>query len=125
MPKLAHAGLALASSLVPLAIALLYFLYLTRFIPHLSVIFYHATYTKTAILALVMGILVFLVSPWSTLVTDHQQISLFLQILLPSIIGATFFLVGAYLWRIPELIQLLKLFRTRWSKLSTIFHRPS
>ena len=125
VPKLAHAGLALASSLVPLAIALLYFLYLTRFIPHLSVIFYHATYTKTAILALVMGILVFLVSPWSTLVTDHQQISLFLQILLPSIIGATFFLVGAYLWRIPELIQLLKLFRTRWSKLSTIFHRPS
>lgn len=125
VPSLAHAGLALASSLVPLSIALLYFLYLTRFIPRLALIFYHPTYAKTAVITIGMGTLVFFVSPWTTLLVSHRQLSLLLQILLPSVIGATFFLVGAYLWRIPELIQLFSIVRTRWLKLSAFFHHPA
>ena len=125
VPKLAHAGLALASSLVPLAIALLYFLYLTRFLPHLSSIFIHSTYIKTIVLTLLMGTLVFLISPWTMLITDTRPVSLFLQLAVPALLGAAFFITAAYLWRIPELIQLLSIVRLRSSKLTLLFRRSS
>lgn len=106
VPRLAHAGLALASALVPLSIALLYYLYLTRFIPRLKSIFWHITYVKTAALALALAAAVTIISPLSRHLTDIQQLSLFLQILLPSLVGAFVFFGGAYLWRIPEMREL-------------------
>jgi putative peptidoglycan lipid II flippase len=123
VPYLAHAGLALASSLVPLAIALLYFLYLTRFIPHLIEIFYHPTYTKTLSLSIVTGVLIFMIRPLSFLSILSQPAPLLLQIFLPAIIGGIFFFTGAYLWRIPELLQLLSIMRFRWLKVTSAFSR--
>lgn len=123
VPTMSHAGLALASSLVPLSIALLYFLYLTRFIPNLLHIFIHPTYFKTAFITLLMGLIIYLINPWMTFFTGHRQLALISQLSIPTLIGTAFFLSTAYLWRVPELLQLLKLIRMRTSKLSAIFYK--
>lgn len=113
VPPLAHAGLALASSLVPLSIALLYFLYLTRFIPNLKSIFWHSTYFKTAALALALAAAVTVTLPLSRQLTDINQLSLFLQLIIPTLAGATVFFTGAYLWKIPEMHVLVTLTRRK------------
>lgn len=53
-PRMGHAGLALASSLVPIAIAVMYMAYLRRFIPNILSVFWHPTYIKSIILAVAM-----------------------------------------------------------------------
>ncbi|MFH1353912.1 MAG: murein biosynthesis integral membrane protein MurJ [bacterium] len=113
VPPLAHAGLALASSLVPLSIALLYFLYLTRFIPNLKIIFWHSTYLKIAALALALAAVVTIALPPSRNLTSIHQLSLFLQLLVPTLAGAAVYFTGAYLWKIPEMHELTGILRRK------------
>lgn len=102
VPYMGHAGLALGSSLVPLSIGLLYFLYLTRFIPNLKSIFWHATYGKAIALS---GLLTWVIIVLIRQLADYHLSPLW-QVLIPSVIGAVIFFTGAYLWKIPEMHEL-------------------
>jgi putative peptidoglycan lipid II flippase len=116
VPKLAHAGLALASSLVPISIALLYYLYLTRFIPDLKAIFWHRTYVQTALLTAVLVIVVTALKPLAQGLTNQESISSLLQLLLPAVAGGLVFFGGAYLWGIPEMRDVTAILRRKIQK---------
>lgn len=104
VPRLGHIGLALASSLVPLASGLLYFLYLRRLVPRLGYIFWHPTYLKIIVLsaalsACLLATKLFLGFIPSALYPTYSIWTLFL----PSLIGAAVFFGGAQLWHIGEM----------------------
>ncbi len=113
VPPLAHAGLALGSSLAPVSIALLYYLYLTRFIPNLKSIFWHSTFPKSAILTVALTAAVAVTLPLSRHLSETRQLSLFLQVLLPSLSGAAVYFTGAYLWGVPEMRELTLIARRK------------
>jgi putative peptidoglycan lipid II flippase len=117
VPVMSHAGLALASSLVPLSITILYFLYLTRFIPNLITVFLHSTYIKTITLSIAMGLIIFLSAPLFTQLSSSRQLSLLIQVIAPTIIGASFYFLFAYFWKIQEMHELVKIARLKLSKL--------
>jgi len=106
VPLLGHAGLALASSLVPFSIAGLYFLYLTRFIPNLGHIFWHRTFIKIAFLALVLFGVLYYTIPFFTGMTTHHQLALIIQLTMPSFLGSAVFFGGSWLLHIPEMHEL-------------------
>lgn len=114
VPSLAHAGLALASSLVPLVIALLYFLYLTRFIPRLASVFWHETLLRIMVLAVVLGLVV----AASLKFAQRYSPSPLLQLILPAVAGTVVFFGGAYAWRIPEMHAISAHIRRAASRLS-------
>ncbi len=110
VPSMKHAGLALTSSLVPLAITGLYFLYLKRIIPNLGRIFWHPTYLKIIILSVV------LLGTLSVLQPTTYNLPTSLQLLLPALAGASVYILGAHLLKIPEMHQLLTIARRRFQK---------
>lgn len=106
VPYLGVGGLALASSLVPISIALLYFIYLTRFIPRLYRVFVHPTYFKITVLAVCLaGVVLFT----RGLITDSSTstLSLLVRLLVPTVLGCLVFFGGAYLWRVEEMRDVL------------------
>lgn len=111
VPSLGHAGLALTSSLVPLAIAGLYFLYLKRFIPSLARVFWHPTYFKVFTLVVILGFVVFITQQLLRQPGGSAEMAgkfyIPLQLLLPTLAGAAVYLAGAYLLKVPEMHQLL------------------
>jgi putative peptidoglycan lipid II flippase len=117
VPPLAHAGLALASSLVPIAITLLYYLYLTRIIPHLAQIFWHRTFLKIIVLGTALTGTMLILRPLTRGLTTIPLASLIIQLVLPSLAGAMVFFGGAYLWRIPEMQDLTGIVRQRLRKI--------
>lgn len=108
VPRLGLAGLALGSSLVPLAIASLYFIYLRRFIPKLGQIFWHQTFIKIGALALVLAVVV------AFTLARIGQMQTLLQLLVPTFFGCLVYFGGAYMWSIPEMRQVMQLV---WTKL--------
>lgn len=116
VPRMAHTGLALASSLVPLSSATLYFLYLTRFIPRLHRIFWHSTYVKTIILALLLafGLLVITAIPWANTLPEPYRV--FWRLVIPSAIGGLLFFGAAYVWQIHEMRAVIDIIRQKFSK---------
>jgi peptidoglycan biosynthesis protein MviN/MurJ (putative lipid II flippase) len=113
VPPLAHAGLALASSLVPIVITILYYLYLSRFIPRLASVFWHRTYFKTIVLAGALAIAVSLVKPTADSLSDASEVMRALQLIAPALAGSLVFFGGAYLWGVPEMSQLIRLAQTK------------
>lgn len=111
-PRMGLAGLALASSLVPLSSALLYYLYLTRFIPSLHLIFIHSTYMKTIILSSLSSLCI-----WA-----------FMQLGLPSLAemvlsltgGSLLYLGLSHLWHIEEMQQITRIFLSKFQKLKVV-----
>ena len=116
VPRLAHAGLALASSLVPLGITLLYYLYLTRFIPRLKLVFWQRTYGQTLLLAAALAVVIMLVKPRAAGLTDSAIFSPLLELLLPTLAGSLVFFGGAYLWRVPEMHEVTNIVRGKFRK---------
>jgi putative peptidoglycan lipid II flippase len=119
VPIMGHAGLALGSSLVPLSITLLYFLYLTRFIKNLSSIFIHRTFVKTGILTAIMAVAVVATAQAAESLVGPSTLSRFVTVLLPTLVGVAVFAAGARLWNIPEMmdvIAILKQKKAKWSK---------
>ena len=116
VPPMGHAGLALASSLVPTSSALLYFVYLRRYIPNLGRIFWHPTYAKIVALAAGMSVVTYLV--WSATNFNVLQTSLGAPIRLLVVIGlsAMMFLGGAYAWRVEEMREVLGIVRGKIEK---------
>jgi putative peptidoglycan lipid II flippase len=118
VPVMGHAGLALGSSLVPLSITLFYFLYLKRSIPDLASVFFHRTYVKIIILTLIMGGLVVVTLVAMQPLSLPFAVGRFLTVIIPTLLGAAVYMVGAYLWKIPEMndvLALIKQKRAKWA----------
>lgn len=119
VPYMGHAGLALGSSLVPLSITLLYFLYLTRFINKLGSVFIHVTYIKIITLTIIMTVFVSGALSLLPPVTGSNFIGNLVTVLIPAIVGIALFGIGAYLWKIPEmqdLLAIIKQKKAKWTK---------
>ncbi len=112
VPYMGFAGLALASSLVPLSSALLYYLYLTRFVPSLHTIFIHATYGKTIILSCISSLLI-----WGIMQLHLPSIA---QMLVSLILGSLLYFGLSHLWHIEEMKQLTDIFRAKFTKLKPV-----
>lgn len=113
VPRLGLLGLALGSSLVPLAIALLYYLYLTRFINELWRVFWHKTYLKIGILAALLLFTTYLAYLKTQDLSSIRSISLLLNIILPTLAGCAVFFGGAYIWRVPEMREVVEIARSK------------
>lgn len=106
-PTLAHAGLALASSLTPLAIALFYFLYLKRYLPNLRSIFWHRTFIKIGLSGAALAGTVLLIRQLTS-----ERI-LFAELLIPVLAGAGVYFLVAYMLRVAEINDLIRLVRSK------------
>lgn len=119
VPRLAHAGLALASSLVPISAALLYFIYLSRAVPQLWRIFLHRTLAKTTALTALMGITVSAVAaaihrlPLPPRAADVTVLATGIPL------GAGLFFALAYAWRIAEVREVTAMMHDRLSRWRT------
>lgn len=122
-PRMAHAGLALASSLVPLSIAALHFLYLTRVIPDLPRIFIHSTYVKTVVLATALALATSLTYTSIKTLPAPSGLSLVLQLIVPTFAGAAVYFFGAHLWGIGEMRQLFSIAKQRINRLYALRRR--
>ncbi|MEK7499728.1 MAG: murein biosynthesis integral membrane protein MurJ [Patescibacteria group bacterium] len=109
-PRMGFAGLALASSLVPLSSALLYFLYLGRFIPALHTIFVHITYVKIIILSGISSLLI-----WCIMQLQLPSIA---QMMISLAVGSLFYLACAHMWHIEEMRQISDIFRRKFQKIT-------
>lgn len=109
VPYMDFAGLALASSLVPLSSALLYYLYLKKFIPSLYTIFIHGAYIKILILSAITSFII-----WGIM---QLQLPSFLQMVVSLTVGAGFYLGLAHVWHIEEMHQLTNIFRKQLQKI--------
>jgi putative peptidoglycan lipid II flippase len=116
VPRMGHAGLALASSLVPLGITLCYFLYLARHIPRLYQIFIHASYLKIGTLALLLAATVTITWSYVRSLPLPPFPSLLLQLVIPMLLGAAVFVGGAYWWRLPEIEEIFAIIGSRFGR---------
>ncbi|MEX0650091.1 MAG: murein biosynthesis integral membrane protein MurJ [Candidatus Andersenbacteria bacterium] len=116
VPPMQHAGLALASSLVPVSAALLYFLYLRRHVPNMSLIFVHRTYAKTAVLAIALAAAIILSLALVRQLPLPSGVSSFASLVIPSVIGALLFFGGAYLWKVQEMHEVLGIVQGKVAK---------
>lgn len=119
VPLMAHAGLALASSLVPLAIAAMYFLYLRKIIPNLKTVFWQGTFVKILVAALALTAAVLLIQKYLANVFPLAEL------LIPSVVGAGVYFSAAFLLRIPEMHQLITLFTKKFSRISSASSTPA
>jgi len=120
VPRMQHAGLALASSLVPLSSALLYFLYLSRYLPRLKSIFRHQTYAKISVLALLLASVLGYLRESVVSALPTTTLPTFLYLLLAAILGSVVYFGGAYLWHIPEAREVSHIIRRRFNKVSPL-----
>lgn len=109
VPRMGVAGLALASSLVPLSSALLYYLYLTRFVSGLHYIFKHTAYLKMIILTAISCMAVWAIRP---LVAFNDV----LQIIIPLTIGIAIYGTCAYAWKLEEIHEVIDSIRAKIHK---------
>ncbi|HSX24657.1 MAG TPA: lipid II flippase MurJ, partial [Candidatus Andersenbacteria bacterium] len=109
VPRMGMAGLALASSLVPLSSALLYYLYLTRFVPNLYAIFTHTAYLKIAIITCISCGAVFLIRP-------YVAINPLIEILIPLVTGIILYSILAYVWKLEEMHEVLEIIQMKVNK---------
>lgn len=107
VPRMQHAGLALASSLVPISSAVLYFLYLTRTVPHLASVFWHKTYIQTIVLGTLLATVITVVLRIVQPLVSGSPLAAISQIVIPTALGSLVFFGGAYLWKIHEMHELL------------------
>ncbi|MBI3255384.1 MAG: polysaccharide biosynthesis C-terminal domain-containing protein [Candidatus Andersenbacteria bacterium] len=101
-PRMGHAGLALASSLVPLASGLMYMFYLGNYIPRMWTMFIHATYLKTIALSVVLYGVVQMVIPLTTRLEIGSTATAAMQVFIPALIGGTVYVAGAHTIHVPE-----------------------
>src|SRR3989344_1401965 len=109
VPRMGMAGLALASSLVPLSSALLYYMYLKRFVPNLHAIFSHSAYIKIAIMTgLSCGIIFFL----------HPLFAInpVMEIAIPLAFGIALYSALSYIWKLEEMHDVLEIIQMKLHK---------
>ncbi len=118
VPVMAHAGLALASSLVPLAITLLYFLHLSKYIPGLMRVFWHRTYAQTLFLGLVLAAVIILLRPIAQALPVPSKLSALLQVLIPAVIGSAVYFGASFIWGIREMHEVVGMLKEKFLKYS-------
>ena len=111
-PRMGHTGLALGSSLVPLSIAALYLLYLSRFMPRIWTIFWHPTYLKTVPAAAVLALTLSLASR-ALGGLNASIISQGIRLLVPALLGCAVYAAIAQFWNISEMRQVTSLVRKK------------
>lgn len=116
VPRMQVAGLALASSLVPLSSALLYYIHLYPLLPGAYRIFWQGTLLKIAVLAVGLALFLWAWQQWVPVTTKAFNATV-LQLLLPAGFGALLFFAGAYVWRLEEMRDLINLFTKRFKRL--------
>lgn len=116
VPTMQHAGLALASSLVPISAALLYFLYLTRWVPDLFSIFRHKTYLQTLLLAALLAVVIALLKPLVANLPLPVTSAALVQVVIPTLVGSLIFFGGAFMWKIHEMHELLAIIQGKIRK---------
>ena len=109
VPHMGMAGLALASSLVPLSSALLYYLYLTRFIPKLHAIFFHSAYIKIFSITSISCAVVFVVRP-------IFAVNSFVEIFIPLAIGVLLYGLLAYACKLEEMHEVIQIIQIKMNK---------
>ncbi len=109
VPYMGMAGLALASSLVPISSAILYFIYLRKHVDHIGSIFAHTMYIKTALLAAASSGII-----WIAI--RSMPSSTPLNIFVPAAVGALFYLVCAHMWHIEEMREILNIVYSKFNK---------
>lgn len=120
VPAMNHAGLALASSLVPLSSSLLYYLYLSRFIPRLGEVFRHRTFIKIGILAIGLFLVLYALREVLSTVALPSKLAATLQLIVPTLIGSSLFFGGAYLWHISEMREVLGMVQRKFGYQPTL-----
>lgn len=110
VPHLQLAGLALASSLVPISSALLYFIHLYPLLPQAHKIFWQPALGKSIVLA---GLLAAVLAVWQRLVPVGTGVigQTLTELLLPAATASFVFGGAAYWWRVPEIYDGLRLLR--------------
>ncbi len=116
VPYMAHAGLALASSLVPLSSALLYYLYLNRYLHNLRTIFLHSTYLKIGLLAAALTLTIMVTRNYIIQLPLANGLQILLQLLIPTLLGTAVYFGGAYLNRVPEMHDLVAIMRQKMQR---------
>lgn len=108
-PHMGFAGLALASSLVPLSSAFLYYMFLKRSLPSLHTIFFHSTYLKVIILSGISSLII-----WSIIQVHLPSI---LQLLVGLSVGSLCYLGLAHMWQIEEMHQVTGIFKKKFQQI--------
>lgn len=119
VPPMEHAGLALASSLVPVSSAIMYFWYLRGHVPRLLSIFYHQTYIKTIILAFGLAAGLIATYAFTQTLPLTGEVSVLANILLPSIVGSIIFFGGAHIWHVQEMREVVGIAQAKVAKWKT------
>lgn len=117
VPRLEHAGLALASSLVPLSAAALYYIHLNNLLPNLWRIIWQSSLFKIAALGVVLAGFLWL---WQQYIPDTQS-ALWrgvVHLFIPVVLGATTFFGLAFFWRIAEVHDLAQVVLQKISRRS-------
>lgn len=112
-PHMGVAGLALASSLVPLSSALLYYLYLTRYVSGLHYVFAHTAYIKMIVLTTISCALVWFIRPL-------VAFNILVELIVPSAIGALCYLGLAYMWKLEEVQEVLENISKKFAKVKSV-----
>ena len=113
VPYMGVAGLALASSLVPLSSALLYYIYLTRSVTGLHYIFKHIAYIKIIIITAVACIAVWAVRPFTA-------VNSVVEILVPLVVGIAIYGTLAYVWKLEEMHEVIDIINSKIHKQKAI-----
>lgn len=111
VPPLEHAGLALASSLVPISAALLYFLYLSRHVPKLYEIFRHPTMLHTIVLGAGLFVLLITLKHIGTPRMASDILTNMMALFIPAVAGSTVFFGAAYVLHVPEMTYAVNLLK--------------
>jgi putative peptidoglycan lipid II flippase len=109
VPHMGLAGLALASSLVPLSSAALYYFYLRKFVPGLYYIFKHIAYIKIIVITAVSCTAVFVLRP----LFAFNEIT---EIIIPLAVGVALYSIFAYMWKLEEMHEVLEIIMKKISK---------
>lgn len=112
VPAMGFSGLALASSLVPISAALLYYLYLTRFVSHLSRIFFHPVYVKIIFLSVLSSVTIWRVAQFS--------FPPILNIIIPLTVGSLLYVGLSYAFKIEEMHQITQIVTSKFIKQKTV-----
>ncbi|MEO6077890.1 MAG: lipid II flippase MurJ, partial [Candidatus Andersenbacteria bacterium] len=113
VPHMGLAGLALASSLVPISSAILYYVYLKKFVSELHYIFKHIAYIKIIVITAVACFAVYLLRP----VFAFNTIT---EILIPLSAGIAIYALLAYVWKLEEMHEVLEIITTKIGKKKTV-----
>jgi putative peptidoglycan lipid II flippase len=111
-PLMGVAGLAFASSLVPLASAALYLLYLRRYLPQWWLMFYHVSFLKTAVLGACLAAVIALAYRLP-LWTSFSVVDVLSRLLVFGAVGVGMYSGLAYIWKVPELHEVVNIFRDK------------